>query len=861
MVRADATGFAARVKCAVTRQMDLVQVLRLLGFLFCFATLGAGGMAVWGSYVRARAEAWDMVTDLAQVLAEQTFHHTQVVDLLLQDIQYRAAEQDVRSEEDLVRAFQGSDGQRFMSALAQALPAHDGLVLFGADGATISRGHPDRDPHGRPVSIADRPYFQALRDRRIQGLVFGDPAISRGNGLLSVFAGKRIEAADGRFLGVAVASLATGYFSESYEPLARNRHLSISLLRTDGKVLARYPAAQPETGAVLGSIPLESPWYDVVRHGGGTFQAPGLLVNHRVIVAARPVPEYPLVIDVVADEISVGTGWLQRSASVGMLTVALALAVLVVFIGLARRVRSHELHTEALRASEERLDRAQEIAGLGSWEHDMTTGVNIWSRNLFRLRGLDPSVVPSETLLETTMSEEESRRRKDWYNEFAAGRQPPPLEMLGQRPDGSEAIFQIVGRPIADADGVVRRLAGTTRDITQLRLLERELIQAQKMDAIGNLAGGIAHDFNNLLGVIIANLDLLRPMLKDGAEEAELCDEALDGATRGADLVQHLLAFARRQPLLPRLTDVNALVADVGRLLRRTLGDAITPRIVLGEGVGSAMVDPTQLQASLVNLGTNARDAMPHGGRLHIVTGTVSVDAANQAYHEDLAPGAYVTITVRDTGVGMDAALMSRIFEPFFTTKGPDKGSGLGLAMVFGFVEQSGGRLAVRSEPDVGSAFRLYLPCAGGDAAVPADPAPAGAVERVLLVDDHAGFRRATARQLQALGCQVREVADGNEALALLRGPEPVDLLLTDLVLPNGPDGLDLAALARHVRPSLRVLVMSGSPAGRDTKVRLGRWGRPVLGKPFFMDELAAALRGEAGRRVDTRRIGDIVSH
>ncbi len=353
------------------------------------------------------------------------------------------------------------------------------------------------------------------------------------------------------------------------------------------------------------------------------------------------------------------------------------------------------------------------------------------------------------------------------------------------------------------------------RDISDREETDKRLRQAQRMDAIGQLTGGLAHDFNNLLGIIIGNLDLLR--LKGGidTEQEELIGDAREAALRGADLTSRLLAFARRQPLQPERLAINALVAGTVGLLARTLGENIPITVDLADDLWPVLVDRAQLEASLVNLATNARDAMPRGGRLMITTANRSLDAEYVAAHSELAAGDYVMIEVSDTGTGMPSELLSQVFEPFFTTKEPGRGTGLGLSMVFGFVKQSGGHINVYSEPGQGTTFRLYLPRDLAGSAIAAPPPEtasptAGGSETVLVVEDNEGMRRITRRQLTSLGYRVIEAASAAAALRLLEA-ENVALLFTDIVMPGEMDGVELARTAMVRWPALKVVLTSGS--------------------------------------------------
>jgi PAS domain S-box-containing protein len=510
----------------------------------------------------------------------------------------------------------------------------------------------------------------------------------------------------------------------------------------------------------------------------------------------------------------------------------------------------------ALRESEARLERAQAIAGIGSWELDIAAGRYVWSKELYRIRGVSPEAFdPNIDNVEPLVHPDDYPGIRRWLTDLIAGLELDTRETRIVRPDGELRLLRVEGRAVRDPDGVIYRLAGTMQDITERRLIERQLSQAQKMEAIGNLTGGMAHDFNNGLGVIIGNLDLLGRMVKDNGTAAEVCDEARDAAVRCADLIRGLLAFARRQPLQPRQTDVNALVKDTARLLGRTLGEDIALNLTLGATLWPALADAAQLEAALVNLATNARDAMPKGGQLRIATRNAQLDAEYAALHPDATPGDYVLIEVTDTGTGIAPEIVGHIFEPFFTTKETGKGSGLGLAMVFGFVKQSGGNLDLYSEPELGTTFRLYLPRAQASdapATIAADRRPAvGGDETILLVEDNARLRQVAARQLSELGYRVLEAENAEQALRVVSSAERIDLLFSDVVMPGAIDGVELARLVERLRPRPGILLASGFPAGRIPGQPPRPPGFPLLGKPYDRDELAHAVRDALSERRD----------
>jgi len=395
--------------------------------------------------------------------------------------------------------------------------------------------------------------------------------------------------------------------------------------------------------------------------------------------------------------------------------------------------------------------------------------------------------------------------------------------------------------------GVLRDLSAQHSEQVERTKLEAQLHQAQKMEAIGNLTGGMAHDFNNMLGVIIGNIDLLRDLRGDDPDIDELTHEALDAAFRGADLTRRLLAFARQQPLRPQHVDVNELVSGITRLLRRTIGEDIEISLDLTAELWPVVVDPAQLEASLTNLATNARDAMANGGRLMIATGNRTLDADYAAQHAEVLAGGYVMLEVSDTGCGMTPEVMHRIFEPFFTTKSRDKGTGLGLSMVFGFIKQSGGHIGVYSEPGIGTTFRLFLPRMAAD--VPrveervVAPLLHGRGESVLVVEDNEALRRVVTRQLGELGYRVLAAENAAAGLELL-DRQSIDLLLTDIVMPGGINGRELARRARQRWPEIKIVFTSGFSEARLN----GDAGplaacTPLLSKPYRKEDLASAAR------------------
>jgi signal transduction histidine kinase/CHASE3 domain sensor protein len=427
-------------------------------------------------------------------------------------------------------------------------------------------------------------------------------------------------------------------------------------------------------------------------------------------------------------------------------------------------------------------------------------------------------------------------------------------EIVIRPADGRPPVHLVVsGRPLRSTSGAISGAALVYHDVTGSRETERKLQQSQKLDAIGKLTGGVAHDFNNMLTVITGTTETLVAGLQNSPtlqKTAELIDQA---AERCSELIQHLLAFARRQPLQPRNVDINGTVLDMAKLLRPTLGEQIEINSILEQEETTSHIDPSQLANSMLNLAINARDAMPEGGKLLLETRNVVLDEAYAAANPEVLPGPYVMLAVSDTGSGMSKAVQDQVFEPFFTTKEVGKGSGLGMSMVYGFVKQSGGHIRIYSEEGHGTTIKLYLPPARKQiaAASPATAQLSGGSETILVVEDDALVRDFVATQLRSLGYKTITAADARAALIMIDNGQPFDLLFTDVIMPGGMTGRQLADETLKRRPSIKVLYTSGYTD--NAIVHHGRLdaGVLLLTKPYRKSQLAKmvrlALGGETG--------------
>ena len=420
-------------------------------------------------------------------------------------------------------------------------------------------------------------------------------------------------------------------------------------------------------------------------------------------------------------------------------------------------------------------------------------------------------------------------------------------EVMGQRKDGTTFPMDLsVGEAKQEGGSI---FVGMIHDLTSRKRTEEQLAQAQKMEAVGQLSGGLAHDFNNLLTVVVGNAETLSLALRARPDLKQAADMIATAGERGAELTRRLLAFSRRQMLQPSQINCNRLIDSMQRMLWRTLREDIEIRIALAPDLWPAFADPGQLESAILNLAINARDAMPDGGGLSISTANVAVDAQYRDRNPEVTPGNYILIAVTDTGDGMPPDVLARAFEPFFTTKEVGKGSGLGLSMVYGFMKQSNGHVSIYSEVGLGTTVRLYLPA---HSTMPADltVAQAGAEgepprgrETVLVTEDDPFVRAYVVSALEELGYRVIAAEDARQALSHLTEGGEIDVLFTDIVMPGGMNGWELAERAQQIRPGLKLLFTSGYAL--ETLVARGRIhpDTAILNKPYRRPELARRLR------------------
>jgi PAS domain S-box-containing protein len=492
------------------------------------------------------------------------------------------------------------------------------------------------------------------------------------------------------------------------------------------------------------------------------------------------------------------------------------------YVGVAQDVTERKRAEEELASTAQRLSLVSRATSDAIWDWDVVTGSLWWSDMHYDVLGYERRTVPTyEAWLNRVYPDDRARVLASVRQALERGDETWSDEYRFSHPDGSTRWLLDRAYALYDDSGKPIRMVGSLQDVTKQRQLELQLRQAQKVEAVGQLAGGIAHDFNNILSIVVGYADLVLGSLGPATAGRDEVEEIRKAALRGAELTRQLLAFSRQQVLQPRTTDLAAIVAGMTQMLRRLIGEDIELSI---EGTGSALVwvDPGQITQVILNLAVNARDAMPRGGRLTIRTMGVVVGEDEGREHVRIAPGRYVVLAVSDSGTGMDVATQAQIFEPYFTTKEPGRGTGLGLATVQGIVAQSGGSIVIVSEIGRGTTFRIYFPEAAageaarhdGDGARGAGGARRAAGETVLLVEDDHALRAMLKAVLQRQGYRVLEAPNGREGLLLSQAFDgPIDLVLTDVVMPY-MSGRELVERLAGTRSGLKAIFMSGYADG-----------------------------------------------
>jgi two-component system, cell cycle sensor histidine kinase and response regulator CckA len=516
--------------------------------------------------------------------------------------------------------------------------------------------------------------------------------------------------------------------------------------------------------------------------------------------------------------------------------------------GILYDVTERKAAEHAQSESEERLRMALEAANLGMWEWDPESDALFWDERQCSLFGLKPHEAPptSREFIELVNPEDHHWVRHAVREALRTG-EAYGAEFRVRWPDGSERWLASAGRALRDASNRAQRLRGISYDVTDRRTLEEQLRRAQKMEAIGQLAGGIAHDFNNLLMIILGHIELLHDREGLDSRATRNVEAIKKAADRAAGITQQLLAFSRKQVMQSRVVELGRVVSDIATLLRRLLGSVVDFRLQLPPTPLWVKADENQLEQVVLNLVINARDAMPEGGTVTVGLDRVSAGAPTLRSHPAMAQIDYARLKVSDTGIGMDAATQAHIFEPFFTTKGLGKGTGLGLATVYGIVKQSDGWVWVDSTPGAGTTFEILLPAVAAPEQEPEEAKQnyreTRGSETILVVDDEEGVREVASQSLIAQGYKVLIAESGAQALEVAAAESgPIHALITDAAMP-GMNGPALAKRLRELRPQTRVLYMSGYAEDAALRDETGNHGDAFLQKPFTLDALAQKVR------------------
>jgi signal transduction histidine kinase/ActR/RegA family two-component response regulator len=549
------------------------------------------------------------------------------------------------------------------------------------------------------------------------------------------------------------------------------------------------------------------------------------------------------------------TGWFVGRAE-ALISAFVVLAVYLKEIDqLYRRAEdiafSREQARREAQTARQNLEVALEASGMGEWELDITNGHmrrNLRHDRLFGYTELQ-NVWTLQHLFDRVISADRESARTAFTQAFTLGKLILECR-IHKVDDQSVRWLAFHGRTSADDFGQPITMAGCVMDVTDRRLTDERLRQAERMEAIGQLTGGVAHDFNNLLTIMLGSLDMIARRKSDPERVERLATSALAAGRRGVDLTDKLLAFARRTVTEAETANINHLITDLFPLLQQALGEAINLDLSLDPSLDPALLDQQQFQAALLNLAGNSRDAMPSGGTFSITTENTVVTNEDLANVAEGKAGRFLKISVADTGTGMHQQTLERAFEPFYTTKEVGKGTGLGLSQVYGFAHQTGGFCRIKSEVGQGCVIEIYLPQSAGaasttskerDNVMPFQRAINGEV--VLIVEDEDGVREIACESLHALGYGVMTAPDARIALDILRSPTRIDVLFSDIVMPGGMNGAQLAKEATQIRPALKVLLTSGYIATATGGVRELPKGVPLLRKPYMREDLAAKLQ------------------
>ncbi len=821
------------------------QVLRLLSLAALAGPLIAFLAYAGSSYrdhFRAAEERLEGTLNLMQEHGSRVFETYELLASYTDELLGNLSDDEIRAQEPVLNAK--------LKKFSDTLPQVQDIWVVAADARPLVTANVFPVP--RDLDLSDRGYYRIQKDRDA-GLYISEVLRGRAQNVTFFQFSRRRASPDGSFRGVVAVSVQPNYFRDYYARLAANRSITgAAIQRADGVLLSRYPEPPPGPVASAPTRGLQDALQQNAERGiyRVTLASDGL----ERIVGYRKLPDYPIYLSAGLRTNVVQGAWLWSLA----LPFALGVPASLALFGLSRvamRYTAREsaalsaLQEETARREAAEEERRQADALYRAYYNNTSEGlfvIRVHDDGRFTVEDRNPAhekafrfdlkAVRGKELHEfmpAAMADEVI----GWYQRCKDANAPVRVETaLGSGAD--LRTWETLLAPVHNDRGRITHIVGAARDISDRLALEENLRQAQKMEALGALTGGIAHDFNNLLTVVMGNLDMLRRVGDE--RKARLIDNALHAVEQGRKLTSQLLAFGRRQPLRPEVLDLKVLIAGMDDMLAQSLRGDIRLVLDLAEDLWPVEVDPTQLQVALINLAVNARDAMPKGG-------TLTIRAANAVLQTgDRAEG--VGLSLIDTGRGMPREVLARALEPFFTTKEVGKGTGLGLAQVHGFAQQSGGSLEIRSEVDQGTTVTLFLPRAH---ALPQTPEASQTGEqgigrslRILLVEDNPQVAEVATSLLQEHGHQVTRASTGDEALTVLERDHRFDLVFSDLVMPGERDGLAVAHAVRERWPDLPVLLATGYSEAAN---RAMKDGYTLLSKPYTPSTLLRAVHDLAG--------------
>ena len=808
-----------------------------LGVLVLLAFDGASAFDVWHSYRHTVYATNRELSNVANALGEQTAWSWQAIDLLLLDIArwYRddmSGTPESNIDAALAARATGARQVRFVTII----DAH-GIELHRSQGSTASQ-----------LDVSDRPYFIAQRDHADTGLFMSEPLLARSTGRSSIVLSRRLEDKHGNFSGVVTAVVDLDDLRKFYSAVNLGAGTSTYLLRRDGTMLLRNPSAPTLVGHRFPGLATAS-----VRHAAG-FANP--LDGRREFVAMAQVRDTPLNVATTRDAHVVLRPWRDEAISIAVRTIALTLLGVLTIAAVLRQLRHIESGERALRDSEERYALAMEAANEGHWDWDVVTDRLFLSPKMKTLQGqsIDSPIASREAWLARVFFHPDDKPGFERaIEDHLRGLTPRfEFEYRVRQPDGSWCWLLSRGRCLRDATGSPLRFVGSAIDVTAEKQaqtdkerLEAQLLQSQKMEAIGTLAGGIAHDFNNILGAIIGYGELAHQGTQEGSTLRRHLDNVMHAAGRAKSLVDRILGFSRSGMGERVPVNIQFIVEETLELLEASLPGNIRLEKQLSAGNAAVIGDATRLHQVAMNLCTNAMQAMAAGGTLSVVLEQVDLTKPRTVLRGTLAARPHVRLVVSDTGSGIPPQVIERIFDPFFTTKGVGEGTGLGLSLVHGIVSDLGGGIDVRSKVGEGTRFEIWLP-ATGEAHEPAVEVqrelPQGSGETVMIVDDEAALVALTEETLAQLGYEPVGFKSSAAALrAFQTQPQRFDAVLTDEAMP-GITGTELAREVRRLRPDIPIILMSGF-RGTQLAARAASSGvNEVLRKPLQSRELAEAF-------------------